>query len=316
MKNIIERTAHFIMLIILPVVLYSQSKHYIPNFNQEIYDNFSSEAENAENHHYLNPLQSILVGIPAGCLLGIIIGTQIYATSYDEMLNAVRAAVIGMSVMPFVHYEINRKVKGINNSLNRWSVAFGSNITYTDYDDASIQRGFTAALNRYYFLNKQFDMIYGLTYAHYKFMIPDKIIKYYYFDLYKIADSDIHFSAHYLNMSILVNCKFNIIKFPIHFGIGPFISVQFLDKTSYSTHWEEYLYGIDTGYDCDYSYSDDEVTGTLPVAGWALNLGFIMNPLIVQVNYRHSFDQSNHIFGLFPETALSALELTLGIYGK
>jgi hypothetical protein len=301
---------------IFPIVLYSQFLDSDPNINNTVVFHIEEDSGRAENRYYLNPLQSILVGIPAGCLLGIIIGARIEASTYDRMLNTVRGAVIGLSLIPFVHYEINRKVKGINNSLNRWSVAFGSNITYTDYDDAWIQRGFTAALNRYYFLNKQFDMIYGFTYAHHKFMIPDKMIKYYSFDLYKVADNDIHFSAHYLNMSILVNCKFNIIKFPIHLGIGPFISVQFLDKTSYSTHWEEYLYGIDTGYDCDYSYSDDEVTGTLPVAGWALNLGFIMNPLIVQVNYRHSFDQSNHIFGLFPETALSTLELTLGIYGK
>ena len=296
------------------MLLFSQTRHNNNHFSREFYDNISSETDDTGNRYFLSPVQSILVGVPVGCLLGIIVGTRVGPNSPDQLLNGIRGAAMGMSIMPFIQYEMQRKAKGIDNSLNRWAIVFGGNMTFTDYDGTEIRKGFSAGLERYYFINENSDLMVDLTYTHHRFRIPDKIIIY---SSYTVENNDINFSAHYLDIALFVIHKFKTRKFSIHLGIGPFLSTQFLDKTTYRTNWEEPVnYYNKPAYKYDYSYNDDEVVGILPYFGWSVNLGFTFDKLIFQFNYKHSLRESNHIYGISPETKLNSIEFAVGLYGN
>ena len=314
MKNYLKKITILIIIILLPTIVYSQQPDLAGSDFQKIflYDS-ADNSDNEEIRYSLKPTKSILIGAPAGILLGFGIGILIPACcSMDRWNNAVRGAVIGMHTVPFINYEIERGVKGISNERNRWAFCLGSNVTYCSYEEAEIQPGLLVGMNRYYYLNKRLDFIYSINYSIHQFRIPDKTI----YCPYKIENSTIEFHGQYVEFLMRFNYKFNIGKTQLNFGIGYFASQQIRDNTNYKTHWEESIYDYDSEYEYDYHYNDDEVMGTGPYAGYVLHFGFIINKYIIQIEYKNSFAKSNHIYALSPGTELNTVAVTLGYYKK
>jgi len=274
-------------------------------------------AGNDTTRYSLNPAKSILIGVPLGYLVGRILGPIASSKRYDNAIHGARGGGVGMAVMPFIHYEISRHRHGISNIRNRSAFCFGTNFTYPDYDDAQIQPGFSAGLNRYYYLSNKMDILYGMYYSHHRFRIPEKIIKYnqlyYMWGEYISKPKDILYSAYYLDLLVLMNYKFGTENGHFNLGIGPFISTQLACKNNYDRSSNDKIRGYELDDEYDYFYNEN-ATGMVSYIGYAINAGILFNRFIIQCKYTNAFYKTDHLYAISPNTKLRSIELSLGFF--
>jgi hypothetical protein len=253
------------------------------------------------------PLVDKIIFAPTGAVFGAFWGFAVGAVISRDFQNSIKGGLIGLSIGPFLTYEMFAAKRGIKNPLHKFYVKTGGNLTLTNYDDSQIMPDFSIGIGRLYHLRKGIGLRGEISYGLRRFHLPAQKISYaYYFDQV-VKTYDIDFSVGYINTSILLNFKmFNLKKLNFHIALGPSLSLAVRDDTKFHFIREE-----DNPDDYDFSYVDREGPQSgYPAMFYQLELQ--MDHWMCQLGFHHSVYDTDEIYPLDSHTRLRTFELSVG----
>jgi hypothetical protein len=264
------------------------------------------------------PTLAFLGGIPLGMVMGGLVGTLAPKDFSSQIFeNAVNGALIGMSVMPFLLYEITRARMEPPADKNRLAFHTGPNVTSANYDATRAGTGYMIGFNRYYYADEHTDIVAGLSYNMRTFELHDQIVYLPFMggDV-SMSRQNITFAVGYVDVHVMPQFNFKDEHVRLSAGIGLSLSARVFEKTRRKTLERTYYHsGIDEPWQrpsYDFLHIDMEPEMSTPYFGWIAAVEVDVRRIAIRMTFKKAFGDSRQMSPLDDFTQLRTLSLSLG----
>lgn len=249
-----------------------------------------------------------IIFAPTGVVFGAFWGFAVGAVISRDFPDGIKGGVMGLSIGPFLTYEMFAATRGVKNPLHKFYIKTGGVLTLTNYDDSHIRPGYSIGMGRHYHLSDRFGLRGDVSYALRQFLLPSQKISYAYYFKRVVKCYDINFSVGYINTSILLHFKmFSHQKLSFWLALGPSLSLAVRDDTKFHFLREE-----ENPDDFDFSYIMDEPGVLFGYPAMAYQLELQRGKWIWQLGFHHSVYDTDEIYPLISKTRMRTFELSIG----
>lgn len=249
-----------------------------------------------------------IIFAPTGAVFGALWGFMVGAVISRDFPDGIKGGVMGLSIGPFLTYEMFAAKRGIKNPLHKFYVKTGGNLTLTNYSDSKIETGYSIGIGRHYHLSDRFGLRGEVSFALRQFLLPSQKINYAYYFKRVVKCYDINFSVGYINTSILLNYKmFSRQKLNFYLALGPSLSLAVHDATKFHFLREE-----ENPDDFDFSYIMDEPGPLFGYPAMTYQLELQTGHWLLQLGFHHSVYDTDEIYPLDSNSRLRTFELSVG----
>ncbi|MCK6560174.1 glycine zipper family protein [candidate division KSB1 bacterium] len=260
----------------------------------------------AKKFSTVDKVVSISTGIAFGAVLGAVVGAPF---GDDEYGSAIRGALIGASVFPFVNYEFLARRQGAIRGLHGLGLGAGVGLTTSNHN-SGVNSGVVFGIRREYRSGRKLGVRGEVSYAFRRFSLPAQSL-YYSSPVPRKLLADVNFGVGYVDIALLFSRRFPFTG-QRHFvlSLGPALSVVAVDKTDYTILSNEEFRGGDFPH--DFVYVGDEPARIWFYPGYDFAAGVAFAHLRFEIKFKLPLARTHQIFPLLDKTALHSLHFTAG----
>ncbi len=247
-------------------------------------------------------------GAVAGAVLGVLISAPLEG---DELVDALRGAMIGGMTLPFVLHEIGRKLRSKNTKRGSFNVKIGTGYTFPNCANAKTHAGITLGLGRLYQIGKHTGIRAEVVYATRKFSQSSYSEAYPAPDPRRYRHTKVDFSVGYIETALLFEVRLlRSQRVSLLFALGPSNSVVVLDHSHFET--TDTPNAPTSSQECHVAHQYEE-----PAESWfypSLNLGLIAEShhVMLGIGFKRALYGSQQIARLDDHSRFNSLEVTAG----
>jgi len=277
-------------------------------------ENFLKDQERKTYPNYV-PAVAVVSGVAIGAVLGGLIGLVAPKDYSSQMYeNAMNGALIGMTLMPFVNYEIITKKMGKAGEKNKWTMCLSVNNTTSNHSETIPETGYAIGINRSYFVKDHFDLVAGISYNLRSFDLRDQKVYFPWSGFNpEIRRQNITFTVGYVDVQLVPQVNYRKADLFLGAGIGVAASARVYEKTRRTTLSIEDL--DDWTWpppEYDFYHVSDEPESSMPYFALVATTEIEWKKIIIRFSFKKAFKESRQMSPLADETQLKSIEFSLG----
>lgn len=261
------------------------------------------------------PVVAVICGMVFGPILGATIGASA-PKDYSEQVfeNMLNGALIGMTLMPFVSYEIVTTKMGVTNAKNSWIIYSGANAASSNHSGTIPGIGYAIGLNRSYYLQDHLNLVAGVSYNMRTFDLHDQRVYFPWSGLNpEIRRQNMTFAVGYVDVQLAPQVNYRKADLFFGGGIGVAASARVYEKTRRTTlsieHLDDWTWPPP---EYDFYHVSDEPESSMPYFALVATTELEWKKIIVRFSFKKAFKESRQMSPLKDETQLKTIELSFG----